>query len=208
MDNNNFNPQNSNFNNGYNPNQPKDGGFNNNYNPQQPMNGTFNNDYDPNQPQSGGFNNDYAPQPPKTGTFNNPNTTQNYQQNFGQQPYYGGSQIPQGPIDPGKGLATASLVCGIVGLFLNFLSLFFFVAPLLLYIGIAAIIPDVIAIILAVISGNKSASVGLKRNGMSLAGLICGIVSAAFSIISLGCIVCLCSTFLQYNTTYYGNRYY
>ena len=66
--------------------------------------------------------------------------------------------------DAGKGLAIASLICGIVGLLSAWTGLIF---------GIAAIV-------LAVISGNKSQASGFKRSALAIVGLILGIVAVVW----------------------------
>ena len=81
--------------------------------------------------------------------------------------------------DAGKGLAIASLICGIVGL----ISAWFF--------GIGAII-GIVAIILAVISGNKSQASGFKRSALAIVGLILGIVAVVSGSGCLLCTVCSC----------------
>lgn len=95
----------------------------------------------------------------------------NYPQN--QSPYQPPYQPPQYqppyiPQDPGRGTGTASLVLGIIGLGTVFLGS----------------ICGIIGIILALISGSKSKSVGLKRNGLATAGLICSIISVIIGIVS------------------------
>ena len=150
-------------------------------------------------------NNNFNPQKPN-GSFNNPNVTpqdyqaqnyqaQNYDPNFGQnnfnqnnfnqQPNYGG---PVGPEDPGKGLAIAAMVCGIAGL-------------VLAWFNGTGLIPSVVGLILAIMSGNRSQAVGLKRSGMATAGLVCSIISLALSAIVLVCWICACTAVVS--TPYY-----
>lgn len=100
----------------------------------------------------------------------------NYPQN--QSPYQPPYQPPQyqPPYilqDPGKGTGTGSLVFGIIGLGTAFLGL----------------ICGIIGIILALISGSKSRSAGLRRNGLATAGLICSIISVVIGIIFLVVVV-------------------
>ena len=83
--------------------------------------------------------------------------------------------------DAGKGLAIASLICGIVGL----ISAWIF--------GIGTII-GIVAIILAVISGNKSQASGFKRSALAIVGLILGIVAVVSGAGCLFCTVCTCMT--------------
>lgn len=145
-------------------------------------------------------NNNFNPQQPN-GSFNNPNVTpqdyqaQNYQSNFDpnfnqnnfNQPPYGG---PVGPQDPGKGLAIASMVCGIAGLVLAWFS------------G-TGLVPGIVGLILAIMSGNKSQAVGLKRSGMATAGLVCSIISLALSAIMLVCFICTCTALASTPSYYY-----
>ena len=109
--------------------------------------------------------------------------------NFNQQPFQGG-QGPQGPVDPAKGLAIASMVCGIVGLVLAWFS------------G-TGLIPSVVGLILGIMSGNKSAAVGLPRNGMAKAGLVCSIISCALSALMLVCVICACTAFASVPGSFY-----
>lgn len=155
-DNNNFNPNNFNNNNSFIPN--------NNFNPNG--NGTFNN---PHVTPRSDYNQNYQQ-----------NYNQNYQQNYNpqynQQPYYGG---PQGPEDPGKGLAIAAMICGIAGLALTW------------FWGVG-LVPSIVGLVLSIISGNKSGSVGLPRSGMATAGLICSAISCGLSaLILISCISCI-----------------
>ena len=94
---------------------------------------------------------------------------QNFQPN--QQP------APQSPDDPGKGMGIASLVLGIVGLCTG--SLF----------GLGCVL-GIVGIVLAVISGNKSSAVGLKRNGLAIAGLVCSIIAVVSGAACLICTIC------------------
>lgn len=167
---------------------------NNNFNPYKPDNNNFND----NPNNSGSFNNPNITQPNNLGSFNNPNVTQpNYQQDYNQnfdpnynqnfnQPYYNGNS--QKPYDPGKGFAIGSLICGIVSLALFWMF------------GIA-VIPGVIGIVLSVISGNKSYAVGLSRNGMATAGLVCSIIGCAINALTLfSCgIPAMCAICTAYN---------
>lgn len=135
-------------------------------------------DFAPNAPQYGADPNSYAPAPEAPNAYN-PN--QNYDPNQGYNPnngcnpnngynpngYYYNTPAPynqpmyQQPIrqpekQPGSGLATASLVLGI-------LSLVLFMFPF-------------ITSILAIIFGGVAKSKG-NKSGMATAGLVCGIIS-------------------------------
>ncbi len=76
------------------------------------------------------------------------------------------ASVPQRPLETARtsGLAIASLVLGIVGIFINFLS-------------ILAIIFGAIAM------GQTGRNPNLKGRGMAVAGLVLGIIVAAFWII-------------------------
>lgn len=148
---------------------------------------------------NGNLNNEKYP----NGSFNNPNTTprndynqQNYnynQPNDYNQPNYDYNQqnygFPNRPIDPGQNMAIASLVLGILSFLIPYIN----------------IILAVLSIIFSVVSANKSQEVGLRRNGMATAGLVCGIISCSISLIALlscisfgGCALCYTSSRLSY----------
>lgn len=98
---------------------------------------------------------------------------------YNQQPQY---QPPMGP-QPGKGLATASVVCGILSLVFLIMqfSLWFLIFPAIigLILGIVAIVTG--------ISAKKKGVIG----GMATAGLVMGIIGMALNIIVfLGCLIC------------------
>lgn len=122
---------------------------------------------------------------------------QSYQQPPYQQPQYQQPQYqPQYPTpeDPGKGLGIASMVIGIIGLCTGWCY------------GLGTIL-GIVGIVLAVISGNKSKEVGLKQNGLALAGLICSIIAV---VAGAGCLICTIATYstvssLPYTTSYYYN---
>lgn len=92
---------------------------------------------------------------------------QGYQQQGYQQPVYP-QYVPAQPI-PGKGLGIASMVLGIVSLWLC-----------------AAFIPALLAIIFGAVSKNKG-----YKGGMATAGIVCGIISVVlfFIYIILGVVV-------------------
>ena len=82
--------------------------------------------------------------------------------------------------DPGKTKGIIALILGIVGL----ISAWFF--------GIGTIF-GIVAIILAIASGNASQAAGLKRSGVAVAGLILGILAV---VSGAGCLirtVCTCA---------------
>lgn len=81
-------------------------------------------------------------------------------------------------MDPGYGFGIASLVCGIIAMVLSF-------------VGGSGLIPAILGVIFSVMSGNRSATVGLPRNGMATGGLICSCISLALSLLVLiSCIAC------------------
>lgn len=129
-------------------------------------------DFAPNAPQYGADPNGYAPAPEAPNPYAHDNTynpNQTYNPNNGYNPngyYYNtpaqyNQPIYQQPVQqpekqPASGLATASLVLGIV-------SLVLFMFPF-------------ITSILAIIFGGVAKSKG-NKSGMATAGLVCGIIS-------------------------------
>ncbi len=89
--------------------------------------------------------------------------------------------LPQQPQDPGKGIGAASMVLGILGLCTGWLY------------GIGCIL-GIVGIILSVVAGNKSKSVGLGWNGLAIAGLVCSIIAVCTGAGCLLCTVCAAST--------------
>lgn len=81
-----------------------------------------------------------------------------------------------------NGMAIAALVCGIVGVVGCFLGYFAFVSLALSIVGI----------VLGVKGMNVAKSTGTGK-GLAIAGLVCGIVGAAFSLIGAICAICLCA---------------
>ncbi len=86
--------------------------------------------------------------------------------------------MPQPSQDPGKGMGIASLVLGIVGLCTGNLY------------GLGCVL-GIVGIVLAVMSGNKSSSAGLQRNGLAIAGLVLSILSV---VVGAGCLICTICT--------------
>lgn len=66
----------------------------------------------------------------------------------------------------GKGLGMAGLIVGIVALLFSFIPC----------VGMYAVLPAVVAIILSAISMSQSSKIGSPK-GMATAGLICGIIA-------------------------------
>lgn len=87
--------------------------------------------------------------------FNNGNVTND--QSFNNVPQQGGES---------KGLAIASMVCGIASI------------VILCFNGYIAIAAAIVAIVLSVLSKKK-----IGKNGMATAGLVCGIVSLVIFVI-------------------------
>ncbi len=80
--------------------------------------------------------------------------------------------------DPGKVMAIISLILGIIGILTGWAF------------GIGCIL-GIVAVILAVISENKSQAAGFPKSGAAIAGLICGIVAI---LLGAGCLACtLCN---------------
>lgn len=80
--------------------------------------------------------------------------------------------------DPGKSMAIASLVLGILGLFTGWLY------------GVGCIF-GIIGVVLAVKAGNASQAAGYPKSGMTTAGLVLGILSIVFG---AGCLICTVCT--------------
>lgn len=79
------------------------------------------------------------------------------------------------PPQPGKGLAVAALVLGII-------SVVFFWIP---FVDILTLVLGIVAVILAIIAGKQG------KNGMAVAGLVLGIIGVVFSAISfVSCVLC------------------
>ena len=84
-----------------------------------------------------------------------------------------------GGVDPGKGMAIASLVLGIVGLCTGWAW------------GVGCIC-GIIGVVLAVSSKNKSQAAGFVPSGLVTAGLVCGIIAI---VVGAGCLICtVCGT--------------
>lgn len=124
-------------------------------------------------------NNDYQQQPQYQQPYQQPQ--QPYQQPQYQQPY----QQPGYPQTPkaSNPMAVGALVCGIIGVVFCWFGWFSFVALVLSVVGI--------------ILGAKGMQVSKTTNsgkGLAIAGLVCGIVGTAFSLIAVICYLCLVST--------------
>ncbi len=156
------------------PQQPQ--GFQQAPQPQQPQG--FQQAPQPQQPQ--GFQQASQPQQPQgfqqAPQYQQPHGFQQAPQ-YQQQPYQGGYQQPfaqQQKRDDGKGLSIAALVLGICGL----------VVP---WVGT---ICAILGIIFGVIGRAKSVACYNKASGLATAGLVCGIVGAAFAVMWI--VVCTC----------------
>lgn len=89
---------------------------------------------------------------------------------------------PQQPVNDGKGLSIAAIVCGILGIiggFIPVVSYFTFVLAIL-------------GIIFGVIGRKKSTAAYGKASGLATAGLVLGIIGTAFGVLGLIC-TCICS---------------
>ena len=82
-----------------------------------------------------------------------------------------------------NGMAIAALVCGIVGVVGCFLGYFAFVSLAL----------SVVGIVLGAKGMNVAKTTGAGK-GLAIAGLVCGIVGAAFSLIGAICTICVCAS--------------
>ena len=130
-------------------------------------------------------NNDYQQpqqpyQQPQQPQYQQPYQQQPYQQPPYQQPY----QQPGYPQAPKQSnpMAIGALVCGIIGVVFCWFGWFSFVALVLSVIGI--------------ILGAKGMQVAKTTNsgkGLAIAGLVCGIVGTALSLIAVICYICVLS---------------
>ncbi|MCI5656583.1 MAG: DUF4190 domain-containing protein [Candidatus Pseudoruminococcus sp.] len=117
---------------------------------------------------------------------------QSYQPPQYQQPQYQPQYPNQNPEDPGKGMGIASMVLGIIGLCTGWCW------------GVGAIL-GIIGIVLAIMSGNKSKQVGLKQNGLAIAGLVCSIIAV---VCGAGCLICTISAINAVNSAPYTTYKY
>lgn len=126
----------------------------------------YNNDYQQQQP--------YQPQQPQQPQYEQPQYQQPYQPQY-QQPYQ------QGP-KASNPMAIGALVCGIIGVVFCWFGWFSFAALVLSIVGI--------------ILGAKGMQVAKTTNsgkGLAIAGLVCGIVGTALSLIAVICYICVLS---------------
>ena len=122
------------------------------------------------------MNNDYNNQNQNQDQTQNDN--QQYpQQQYPQQQYQ--QQYYQQPVDqPGKGVATASMVCGIISLVTFWMS----------WGALLGVALGIVAVVLSV-NAKKQGFIG----GMATAGLVMGIIGAILSgVIFIACTACVC----------------
>lgn len=129
-----------------NPNNPYDSGGYSSQVPPNDFNAYNQGGYPP--PVQGYYNGGYPPNP----------------YNPGYNPYYAGTY-------PGKGQATASLVCGILSLV--FIWRYYYIAVILAIVGI----------VMGVISKKKSREAGLLPKGSATGGLVCSIIALVIGIV-------------------------
>lgn len=112
------------------------------------------------------------------------NYPNNYEKSNGynQQPY-------KQPNDPGKGNGIASLVLGIIGLCTS---------------TWVALIFGIIGACLSASSAKKSASVGLKRNGLAVAGLVCSIIAIVCGAVGAVLLIALLANHPTETTTWWN----
>ncbi len=107
-------------------------------------------------------------------------------QNF-QNPNFMPPQPPTGPMNDGKGMSIAALVCGILGIIGGFIPFVSYFTTVLAVLGL----------IFGVIGRKKSTLAYGKASGIATAGLVLGVIGVAFAVIGLLCtIICtaaLCS---------------
>ena len=92
---------------------------------------------------------------------------------------------PQPPVNDGKGLSIAAIVCGILGIIGGFIPVVSYFTFILAILGI----------IFGVIGRKKSAAVYGKASGLATAGLVLGIIGTVFGVLGLVC-SCLCTAAL------------
>ena len=90
-------------------------------------------------------------------------------------------QTTAAPANNGKGMSIAALVCGILGIVGSFI-------PVVTYF---TFILSILGIIFGV-KGNKIAKATGEGKGMATAGLVLGIIGAAFGVLGLLCAACTC----------------
>lgn len=119
----------------------------------------------------------------------NQNPNQNYQnpnQGF-QNPNYMPPQPPMGPVNDGKGISIAALVCGILGIVGSFIPFVSYFTTVLAILGL----------IFGIMGRKKSTLAYGKASGLATAGLVLGAIGVGFAVLGLLCtIVCtaaLCS---------------
>lgn len=115
----------------------------------------------------------FSTQEPNNEQSNMRNEDMNYNQNMYQ---------PQ--IQPTSGLAVASLVLGIVGIFLSWITL---------------MIPSILGIIFGAVAIKQCNEKGLNGRGMAIGGLVCSIIIVAIFVIMLIAAVALGSFVLSLN---------
>ena len=95
--------------------------------------------------------------------FQNPN----YQNPNFQNPNYMPPQPPMGPVNDGKGMSIAALVCGILGIIGGFIPIVTYFTTVLAILGL----------IFGVIGRKKSTLVYGKASGLATAGLVLGVIA-------------------------------
>lgn len=82
-----------------------------------------------------------------------------------------------------KGMSIAAMVFGILGVVFSWI-------PFVVYIAFPC---AVVGIVMAAIAMKKIKEGGEGSKGMAIAGLVCGIVGAAFGLPMLICTICTCA---------------
>ncbi len=157
-------------------------------------------DNNPYQPQDNGYQqNPYPPQ--NNGYPQDPYAPQDngYQQslyappqNYGYPPPNNGYYVQPLRKDPGNGFGVASLICGIFGILFS------------MTFGVGAL-AGIAAVILSVISGNRSTSAGFRRSGVAIGGMVCGIIAIIFGAL---CVACYISLFAAAGSEAWDEYYY
>ena len=91
-----------------------------------------------------------------------------------------------------NGMAIAALVCGIVGV-VGFYLMIVTVDLSLYKLFKNALALSIVGIVLGVKGMNVAKTTGAGK-GLAIAGLVCGIVGAAFSLIGAICTICVCAS--------------
>ena len=97
----------------------------------------------------------------------------------------------------GKGMSIAALVCGILGVVLCWVPIASWVVLVLSILGIVF-----------GANGMKKSKAAGQSQGLAIAGLVCGIVGAVFSLIGAICTTCTMCAVCSYGSSISSLAYY